>query len=196
MSFQSAVWTTAGAANSAIGAWSQAQGQRTQLRLDAAMADLSAQQKEQQARDALMAGERQSQASMMQTAQTKSSQRAALAANGVALDSDSAVNQLSSTDYLGQVDRNTVEANALKSAWGIRMDAVNDRNQALMDRATRKTLSPTASAVTSLIGSAGQVAGSWYQARDTKEVARIKDAWGSLQKGWSSAWHGLTGGMS
>ena len=184
MSFQSAVWTTAGAANSAIGAWSQAQGQRTQLRLDAAMADLSAQQKEQQARDALMAGERQSQAAMLQTAQTKSSQRVALAGNGVALDSDSAVNLLSSTDYLGQVDRNTIEANAIKQAWGIRMDAVNDRNTALMDRATRKSISPTVSAVTSLTGSAGQVANSWYQAKDTKGVAKIKSAWDKL---WGAA---------
>lgn len=188
MSFQSAVWTTAGAANSAIGAWSQAQGQRTQLGLEAAMADINAQQKEQQARDALMAGERQSQASMLQTAQTKSSQRVALAGNGVALDSDSAANLLSSTDYLGQVDRNTIEANAVKQAWGIRMDAVNDRNTALMDRATRKSISPTMSAVTSLMGSAGQVASSWGQVGDNPAANNFKDAWGSTQKGWDKFW--------
>jgi len=198
MGFQSAVWTTANAGSKAIGAWSQAQGQRTQLGLDATLADLNGQMKEQQARDAIMAGQRQSQAVMLETARIRSSQRAAMAANGVALDSDSAVNQLASTDYLGQVDRNTIEANAIKSAWGIRADAVNDRNQALMDRATRKSISPTMSAVTSLIGSAGQVADSWYQAGKTDSgkagIARIKNAWGSVQKGWSSAWHGLTEG--
>jgi len=196
MSFQSAVWTTAGAANSAIGAWSQAQGQKTQLGLSAAMADLSAQQKEQQARDALMAGERQSQASMLQTAQTRGSQRVALAGNGVALDSDSAVNLLSSSDYLGQVDRNTIEANAIKSAWGIRADAVNDRNQALMDRATRKSISPTLSAMTSLIGSAGQVASSWDQVGKNPAANNFKNAWGSVHNRWNSMWHGSTGAKS
>lgn len=151
----------AGAATQAIGAWSQAKGQKTQLGLDATLADINARQKEQQARDALMAGERQSQAIMLQTAQTKSSQRAAMAANGVALDSDSAVNLLSSTDYLGQVDLYTNAANAISSAWNIRTDAVNDRNQALMDRAARKSISPAMAAMTSLIGSSGQVADTW-----------------------------------
>lgn len=174
MGLSSAALSTAGAATKAIGAWSQAKGQRTQLGLDAALADLNAQQKEQQARDTVMTGQRQSQAIMLQTAQTKSSQRAALAANGVALDSDSAVNLLSSTDYLGQVDRNTNEANAVRDAMGTRMDAVNYRNQALMDRATRKSISPAMAAMTSLMGSSGQVADSWSNPDARK-------AWSSLQ---------------
>ena len=164
----------AAAGTKAIGAWSQAKGQKTQLGLDAALADLSAQQKEQQARDALMAGDRQSQAIMLQTAQTKSSQRVALAANGVALDSDSAVNLLSSTDYLGQVDHNTNAANAISSAWGIRTGAVNDRNQALMDRATRKSISPAMAAMTSLIGSSGQVADTWSR-KSPKTQAKVEE---------------------
>jgi hypothetical protein len=173
MGFQHAVWTTANAASNAIGAWSQAQGQRTQLGLEATLADLNGQMKEQQARDAVAAGQRQSQAVMLQTARTKSGQRAAMAANGVGLDSDSAVNQLSSTDYMGQVDSNAVEGDAARQAMGLRMDAVTYRNQALMDRATRKTISPTMSAVTSLIGSASQVVDSWDR---------------SNQSGATSAW--------
>lgn len=180
MGLTSAIATTAGAGIKAIGAWSEAQGQRTQLGLDAKLADLNAQMKEQQARDTLMAGERQSQAIMMQTAQTKSSQRTALAANGVALDSDSAVNLLSSTDYLGEVDRNTNAANTLRDAMGVRMDAVNYRNQALMDRATRKTISPTMSAVTSLIGSASSVADSWSNPRAQEGLKNAKAGWDKL----------------
>jgi len=180
MGLTSAIATTAGAATKAIGAWSQAQGQRTQLGLDATLADLNGQLKEQQARDRLMAGERQSQAIMLQTAQTKSSQRAALAANGVALDSDSAVNQLSSTDYLGEVDRNTSVANSLRDAMGMRMDAVNYRNQALMDRATRKGISPTMSAATSLIGSASSVADSWSDPQAKAGLKSLKTSWDGL----------------
>ncbi|WP_443747243.1 hypothetical protein [Asticcacaulis solisilvae] len=183
MGLTSAIATTAGAASNAIGAWSQAQGQRTQLGLDATLADLNGQMKEQQARGAVMAGQRQSQGIMLQTARTKSSQRAAMAANGVALDSDSAVNQLSSTDYMGQVDSNAVEGDAARQAMGLRMDAVTYRNQALMDRATRKSISPTMSAVTSLIGSSSQVANSWSNPAAQK-------GWQSFQMSLGKLWSG------
>jgi len=113
---------------------------------------------------------------MLQTAQTKSSQRAALAANGVALDSDSAVNLLTSTDYIGGVDKQTVETNAIKSAWGIRTDAVNLRNEAALDLAQRKMIHPTQSAVHSLLGNSGEVADSWYKASQRDDFSKIKDS--------------------
>ena len=68
-----------------------------------------------------------------------------------------------STDIMKEIDRNTVEANAVRSAWGYRTQAVNSQNDALIKRATADTISPFGSATTSLMGSAGNVATSWYQ---------------------------------
>lgn len=158
----------------ASGAYFQASGQKTALNTSAFMSDLNAKQSEQQARDALDAGAHEAQASMLNTAQTKSTQRANMAANGIDLSSESAQDVFNSTDYLGAVDKNTIEANAMRSAWGYRTEATNERSKALTDRATAKAISPTASAVTSLLGSAGSVSDQWTKGINSGSIKTTK----------------------
>jgi hypothetical protein len=85
---------------------------------------------ELQAGDALDAGNQAETQSRQAYAALKSRQRAALAANGVALDEGSALRIQSDTDYMSDVDASTIRANAIKTALGYRVNAINERSAA------------------------------------------------------------------
>lgn len=152
----------AGAVGSAGAAYYNAKAQKSALGFEADIAEINARQAEKSAQMTLAAGQREAQRSRMSTAALKSSQRAALAANGVALDEGSAVNVLTTTDYIGEVDANTIEANAIAAAWGHRAEATNQSNRAAMSRTAAQGISPGQAATSSLMGSATQIASSWY----------------------------------
>ena len=98
----------------------------------------------------------------LQTSQLKGRQRASLAANGIDLGSQTAVNILTTTDVMGEIDANTVAANAVRSAWGYRTQGQNFKNDAAMKRVTARTINPGMAAATTLMSEAGQVAAAWY----------------------------------
>ena len=153
----------AGAAMGTVGSYYSARNTKSNLQLQANLADTNAQIAELGAQSALAQGAKEEQRSRLQTTALKKSQRVALAANGVDLGQGSAAELLTSTDLMGDIDANTIKANALRSAWGYRTQATNYQNQALMDRAAAGTISPGMSAAASLLGSAGSVGPSWYQ---------------------------------
>jgi hypothetical protein len=132
----------AGGAMQTVGSYYAAKGQKMQLRLQARMAELNAEMADSQARDVLMQGQRAEQAVRMKGAEVKSAQRVAMGASGVDLASETAVALQTSTDFLSELDANTVKANALRAAWGQRMQAVNYRGQAIMGRAQASAISP------------------------------------------------------
>lgn len=162
MAKASLVSSAGGAASSAIGAYYSAAADKSRLRFQAKMSEMNAAQIEKSAQQTLRAGQAEEQAVRMRTGQLKSTQRAAMAANGIALNEGSAVQVLTSTDYMGEVDANTVAANAVRAAWGYRVEGTNASNEALMARATASAIKPGLSAATSLIGSAGTIANQWY----------------------------------
>lgn len=129
-------------------------------------------------------------ASNTATANTKSQQKVGLAANGVDVTQGSAADVLTSTDYTGVLNnqnindaaaRNvaTIRDNAVRNAWGYRTQSVGYQNQANVDKADAELyrydagrqragsagISANSAAAVSLIGSAGQVAGSWYNSK-------------------------------
>jgi hypothetical protein len=148
---------------SAIGAQSQAQSMQNNYNFQAQMGDINARIAESDAQAQLAAGNKQIQNSKLKTAQLKSSQRASMAANGIDLGSDSAVNILSSTDYMGESDALTISANAIHAAGNARMQAVNASNQAIMNRAMASGIDPGQAGMSSLLSSAASVAASWYK---------------------------------
>ena len=152
----------AGAAMGTVGSYYSAQNTKSNLQLQANLADTNAQIAELGAQSALAQGAKEEQRSRLQTTALKKSQRVALAANGVDLGQGSAAELLTSTDLMGDIDANTIKANAVRSAWGYRTQATNYQNQALMNRASAGAISPGAGAVASLLGSAGSVGQSWY----------------------------------
>lgn len=152
----------AGAANSAVGAYNSARSSKISLGLQANLAEINARMSESAAQQTLLSGQREEQKSMIATANMKGAQRASMAANGIALGEGTANQVVTSTDVIGEIDANTLHANAVRSAWGYRIQGVNQTNQALTSRSAADTINPGMSAATSLVGSAASVASSWY----------------------------------
>lgn len=157
-----------GAATSAIGAYSTASSQRTQYLSQADMAEVNARIAERGAQQELRRGEQEVGMLTLQAGQLKGRQRAVMAANGIDLSVGSAQETLDTTDLYKNVDVTTATVNAINSAWGRRSEATNYRMQALMARTNAKTANPWGSAFTSLLGSAGNVAKSWYAYSQTR----------------------------
>jgi len=153
----------AGAMTSAVGAWGEASAKKTNYNTTANLADISARSSELTAQSALFSGQREEQASRLETANLKGKQITSMAGNGIALDSDTANRILTSTDVIGEVDANTINANAARSAWGYRMERTQHENEAITARAQAKNINPGRSALTSLINSSGDVAATWYK---------------------------------
>lgn len=151
-----------GGVTSAVGSYFSAATQKAALQGQAAVADTNARIAELGAQSALNQGQQQVGALTLKAGQLKSSQRTTMAANGIDLGSGNAVEIQASTDIMKEIDANTLTANAVRSAWGYRTQAVNFQNEALTKRATAGAISPGMSAGSSLLGSAASVAGSWY----------------------------------
>lgn len=152
----------AGLAASTVGSYYSARFQKNQLGFDAAMSDVNARIAELGAQSVLDQGQRQIGALTMQAGQLKSRQRAALAANGVDLGEGNAAEIQASTAIMSEMDKNTLEANAVRTAWGYRTQGANYQNQAIMDRSGAGAIGPFGAGVSSLLTGSGQVASSWY----------------------------------
>ena len=155
----------AGSLFSAMGARDAAKAQKSALQAEAILAETNSKILEMNAQGELLAGQREEQKVRLSTAQLKGTQKANLAANGIALDADptSTVNNiLTSTDTLGEIDANTVASNAIRAAWGYRFEAVSQTNSALMSRAASKGISPNKAMLTSLLGSATSMGTNYY----------------------------------
>jgi hypothetical protein len=151
-----------GAINSAYGAYASARSTKMQLELQSQLADINAKLAESSAQQEIRRGQQAEQGVRLKTAQIKGSQRAAMAANGIDLGSDSATHILTTTDYMGERDAITVRDNATRNAWGYRTQGANYKAQALMDNANASAISPMGSGFGSLLTGAGTVAERWY----------------------------------
>ena len=151
-----------GGAQSAVGAYYGAKGQKSALRYDAKIAEVNAKLAEQSAQGELLQGERDVAASQLNAAQLKSKQRTAYAANGIDLNSASVQEVQQSSEYLAEADAITISANAMRSAAGYRTQGAGYRSQAKISRATADGISPGMAVTSSLLSTGGQVASSWY----------------------------------
>jgi hypothetical protein len=129
---------------------------------NAKVADNNAQTAEYQAQDALRRGDQEAHAIRRDADRLKGTQRATMAARGVDLASGTAAELQDQTDFFSLTDQSTARHNAAKDAWSIRVGATNYRNEATMQRATAKSISPGFAAAGSLLTSGSQVASRWY----------------------------------
>lgn len=148
--------------SSALGSYFSADMQKSNLKFQADMSEISARMSERSAQSALQQGQRQAGAISLRAGQLKSGQRAAMSANGVDLGAGNAAEIQASTDVMKEIDMNTAEANGIRAAWGYRAQAVNAQNDALMKRASSGSISTFGAVGSSLLGSATAVAGNWY----------------------------------
>ncbi len=157
-----AVMSGAGAFSSAIGAYASAKSQKLMLQGQAAMSEMNARLSEKSAQQELARGNAEIATTTRRAGQIKGAQRAAMAANGIDLGEGSAAEVLTSTDILKEEDVNTIHANAVRAAWGQRIQATNYQNAAIMQRAGAASISPGMAAATSLMGNSKQIANGWY----------------------------------
>ncbi|CAB4165354.1 hypothetical protein UFOVP821_42 [uncultured Caudovirales phage] len=139
--------SAAAGVGNAIAQWAQIMREKKIAKENAKIA-------EQNAQDALYRGRQQQFALRLKQAQVKGTQRARMAANGVALDSATAVDVQASTDLIAGMDAATMENNARREAYGYRVQATN--YQAQMAGAN-----PMAAGFGSLMEGAATVASKW-----------------------------------
>jgi hypothetical protein len=151
-----------GAIGSAQLARTQAKANQSALNFQADMSKINARMAERSAQSVLFQGQQQVGNLTLRSGKIKSAQRVAMAANGIDLGEGNAVEVQATTDLMTEIDKNTIEANAIRSAWGYRTQGVNASNTALMASASADSINPNAAATSTLIGSAGNVAQSWY----------------------------------
>lgn len=158
-----------GAASSAIGSYYSAATNKINLQGAASIAESNARMAEMSAQSALNRGQKQVGNLTLKAGHLKSSQRAAMAANGIDLGVGNAAEVQASTDIMKESDALTISANAVQDAWGLRTQGVNYQNEAIMKRAGAGGISPFGAMASSLMGSAGSVASSWYTYAKTME---------------------------
>lgn len=151
-----------GAVGSMIGTYQQAKSLKSQLRYQAAIAEINQRLAESSAQQAMQQGQQQAGATTLKYGAIKSGQRAAMAANGVDLGTGNAAEVQASTDIIKDIDKNTIASNAISAAFGYRIQGAGYGSQALMGRASASGLSATSAGFSTLLGSATKVAGSWY----------------------------------
>lgn len=137
----------------AVGAINQGKAAEATARNNATMA-------EQAAQDAQRRGEQDATEIQRRGASLKSSQRVSLAAKGLDLGYGTAADLQDQTDFFTQSDAATARTNAGKEAWSLRAGG----QQALAEGRAEKRNSQMA-ATGSLLGTAGSVAGKWYEYR-------------------------------
>ncbi len=165
-----------GVLTSAMGSYSAAQGQKmamasqaSALQYQADVSEMNARLSELEAQNEISAGQRREQSVKLRGAQVKSTQRAATAANGVDVRSDTALRNFVSTELMTKVDALTVEENYVRAANNARMKRVSYENDARLKRAGASgvtaqadAINPTAMAFNSLVQGATSVASNWY----------------------------------
>jgi hypothetical protein len=162
MGYASIFSSIIGAIGSASLARTQAKGTQSALNFQSDMMKINARMAERSAQSVLLQGQQQVANLTLRSGKIKSAQRVALAANGVDLGEGNAAEIQATTDLMTELDKNTIEANAVRSAWGYRTQGVNASNQALMSSTSAQSINPNNAAMSSLMGSAGNVAQSWY----------------------------------
>lgn len=158
MAAAGAISAIGGAITSYIGS----KAQKNTLETQAQIAEINARMAENAAQSTLLQGQQQVAQSTMKYGAVKSSQKAAIAANGVDLGHGNAAEITASTDILKEIDAATIHANAVRSAWGYRTQSSNYQIEAMTKRSTAGSLSPAMSGGSTLLSNASQAAQQWY----------------------------------
>ncbi len=153
----------AGIANG-ITSYANADAKAASLKGQAAISESNASISELQAQNALWQGTLQIGEVTRKAGEAKATARAAMAARGIGLGTGTAANVLASSDVNKQIDMINAKKNAVQAALGYRNQAANLRAQAQAQRIMAGAAKSSAriGLVSSLISTAGQVAGMWY----------------------------------
>ncbi len=152
----------ASVASGVFGSYFSSLAAKDQARFDAQIAAINSRMMEQRAQGLLRQGEVAIGQRTMEHGALRGRQRAALAANGVALNEGSAAEVVASGDLIKEIDVKNLQLSAISQAWGARKQAVDFQNQGRAADARAESANPWGAAATTLLGGATQLAGSWY----------------------------------
>lgn len=158
-----------GGLTSMVGTYYDAANTESALRTQSDIAAINSRIAEMSAREELRKGQKQASSLKLQTGQLRSRQKTAMAANGIDLIEGSAAEIAASTELMSEIDAQTIESNAIQSAWGYKTQASNYLTEAQSKRSGAASISPVGRASASLLSSAGIVAGHWYDRIKSKE---------------------------
>lgn len=113
-----------GATGSLATAYTSAEASRAQGEYQKRMYELNQGMAEFQAKDIIRRGDKESAQMAKKVKQTVGAQRAALAAQGVDVDSGSAIEVQEDTQLIGAKDALTIKNNAWREAWGFKVQAI------------------------------------------------------------------------
>jgi hypothetical protein len=164
-----------GGINSTIGTYYAAKTQQYQERSEASsfafQSDIAAINKsraELTAESIQESGKSQVANYTIRAGQDKAAATATMAAHGIALGYGSAAEVSASQDIEKDLNVLAINSNATRQAWAARQRGTDYENEALLDRTSSvnarrsaDSINPTASAFTTLLGSASQIAGQW-----------------------------------
>jgi hypothetical protein len=146
----------------------QEKSQASSFAFQGDMAAINASREEMTAESIQEAGKSQVANYTMQAGQQKAGAVASMAARGVALGTGSTAEVAASMDIEKDLNVMAINSNTTRQAWAARQQETNYQNESLLDRtsavnATRSadSISPVGNAVSSLLGSATQIAGQW-----------------------------------
>ena len=142
--------TAVGGTMSAVGQYQQGRVAKQVGRNNQIMAEYAAQDAQRRAgEDAIKVQQK--------AAQLKGSQRATMAAKGLDLGVGTQAEILDQTDFFGATDAATARSNGNRDAWSSRYQGANARAQG--DASARQA---NIGAFSTVLGTAGNVAGKWY----------------------------------
>lgn len=164
MLYSAAILGVGSALSKGIMDYGNAKAKASSLTGQAAISESNANIAELQAQNSLWQGTLEIGKITREAGQAKASARATMAARGIGLGTGTAANVLASSDVNKQVDMINAKKNAVQAALGYRNQAANLRAQAQAQRVMASAASSSARTgpVSSLISTAGQVAGMWY----------------------------------
>jgi hypothetical protein len=177
------VMQVGGAINSALGAYysaktSQYQLESTKLSYEyqQQVAQLNAQMMEREAQSILLSAQYQNAATTMRYGKAKSATKASQAARGITLGIGNAAEEIATIDLMKETDSIMINANGIRAAAAARIKgagiAAGGEMMGVSARAAglaADQISPFGAAGSSLMGSAGSIAQSWY--RDSRLMA-------------------------
>lgn len=177
-----------GALNSAIGSYYAAESAKNQLRsqqltyeFQSKMGAINARLVEAQAQQILRAGQQRMMQRGLAAGQVISASRASMAARGIVLNEGNPREIEATTMLMKEIDLNTINANTVRAAAAERMRKVGIEAKSMLDATSAENvglmagaINPFMAAGTSLLGSAGNLASSWYSDYNMKQFAATR----------------------
>lgn len=160
-----------GAGSKFLGTRYQAKAQQSQLAYQSQLAQINRDSANLQADSIRMAGQRQIGAITRRAGDIKALQRARLGASGIALDSASAIDVMTRSDLMKELDAIEILKNAVAKEGAARMGATNFDMAANTYAQASSQMSPTRAAGGGFLSDSITVASNWYYLKNAQTGA-------------------------